>query len=805
MWDAASWWSSGADSPWVSGADAYFGGTAGTVSLVDQVNANNLFFGASGYLVSGNILTLSGGTVNVATGTATIGSAIAGSGNSGLTLTGAGRLVLNGPAAYTGPTAISSGTLLINNTDTTSSISVGLATVLGGMGSASSGDRHLCEHQGTLAPGYNGAGSLTLGGLNTGHVSDAVSIIIPTISDATSTPAIDVIGNLTCLGPTKVTFFLNGTLSGSGSIPLLYAGSGISSLNGAKFNAQNISGGGSVSLSVNPATGYLDLNYSGYNFLIWSGTGSGVWSTASQSPTNWLSSGGGTANFTNNQTVVFNDAATGTTTVSVSSNVSPASVTFNNNSLSYTLTGAGGIAGYTSLIMNGSGAVTIATSNSYTGGTTINAGRLKIANSAALGGPTTASTYGTFTINGGTIDNTSGGPLTLPNYPIALFPGATGNAGFVFPGSNPLNLGAGAVTLGNSAATVNLSGSTLTLGGPIGDNGLGYGFTQNGAGVLALGGSSTYSGQTTVNGGTLSLGNGASINGSSAVNLAAASTALVFNHTDSQIVAPTVGGSGGLVQTGGGMTTLANSNTYTGGTTITGGTLALGDPLALQNSTLNTSGIGILSFGSLSAATLGGLTGPGTVALGNTASAAVTLSVGNDNANTTFSGMLTGPGGLTKVGAGTLWLSGSNGFSGTTSVNSGALVVANAAALRNSIVNATANTNIVFSVSAASVGGLSGTGNLNLGTTVLTVGANNADSNFPGSLNGGNGLTKTGSGTLAMTGMNAYGGPTVINAGTVQLGDEIVGFGANTNGGAFTGTNGTGSSIRTGPLIRPLR
>ena len=135
--------------------------------------------------------------------------------------------------------------------------------------------------------------------------------------------------------------------------------------------------------------------------------------------------------------MVFSDTAAGTTTISLSGSVSPASVTFNNNSLSYTLTGAGGIAGYTSLTMNGSGAVTIATSNNYTGGTTINAGRLKIANSAALGGPTTASTYGTFTINGGTIDNTSGGPLTLPSYPIAW------NAGFVFPGSSPLNLGTG--------------------------------------------------------------------------------------------------------------------------------------------------------------------------------------------------------------------------------------------------------------------------------------------------------------------------------------------------------------------------
>ena len=791
IWNTASWFS-GSDGPWVSSDDAAFGGTAGTVSLNGAITAGNLFFNTSGYLVSGNTLTLTSGSVNVVSGaSATIGSAIAGSGNSGLTLTGPGVLVLNGPAAYTGATTLSSGgTLLINNTDTTSSISVGQSAVLGGAGSASLGTATFVNTKGTLDPGYGGAGSLTLGGLSFGSATDVVAVNVPTISDATSTPAVDVIGNLTYVAGTKVTFYVNGVLSGSGSIPLLYAGSGISSLssglsaNNVKFNAAGITGGGSVSLSVNAATGYLDLNYTGYTYLVWSGTGGGVWSTAHQSPTNWLVSSGGTANFADNQAVVFNDTAAGNTTVSVSGNVSPSSVTFNNNSLSYTLTGASGIAGYTSLIMNGSGAVTIATSNSYTGGTTINAGKLKIANSAALGGPTAMSTYGTFRINGGTIDNTSGGPLTLANYPIAW------NAGFVFPGSNPLNLGAGAVTLGNSAATVNLSGSTLTLGGPIGDNGMGHGFTQNGAGVLALGGSSTYSGKTVVNGGTLSLGNGASINGTSGVTLAA-NTVLVFNHSDSQTFVPTISGMGGLVQTGGGLVTLANSNTYTGNTAITGGTLALGNPLALENSTLDTSGSGTLSFGSLTAATLGGLTGPGTLALCNAASAAVTLSVGNGNANTTFSGSLTGSGGLTKIGAAALWLSGTNGFSGTTNVTGGTLGVANAAALQNSTVNVTANTNIVFSVSAPSVAGLSGAGNLNLGAAVLTVGANNASSNFPGSLSGGNGLTKAGSGTLVMTGMNTYGGPTVINAGTLQLSNELVGFGADTSGGTFTGTNGT--------------
>ena len=279
-WDIASWWSGG-DGPWQSGDDAAFGGTAGTVSLDNPITAGNLFFNTSGYLVSGNTLTLTGGSVNVVSGaSATIGSAIAGSGNSGLTLTGPGVLVLNGPAAYTGATTLSSGgTLLINSTDSTSSISVGQSAVLGGAGSASLGTATFVNTKGTLDPGYGGAGSLTLGGLSFGSATDVVAVNVPTISDATSTPAVDVIGNLTYVAGTKVTFYVNGVLSGSGSIPLLYAGSGISSLssglsaNNVKVNAQNITGGGSVSLSVNAATGYLDLNYTGYTYLVWSGTG----------------------------------------------------------------------------------------------------------------------------------------------------------------------------------------------------------------------------------------------------------------------------------------------------------------------------------------------------------------------------------------------------------------------------------------------------------------------------------------------------------------------------------------------------
>src|SRR5208282_1985394 len=116
-------------------------------------------------------------------------------------------------------------------------------------------------------------------------------------------------------------------------------------------------------------------------------------------------------------------------------------------------------------------------------------------------------------------------------------------------------------------------------------------------------------------------------------------------------------------------------NTYSGNTLVSGGTLALASPLALQNSTFDTSGSGVLSFGSLNAVTLGGLTGSGTLSLANTSSIAVALSVGNNNAGTTFAGALIGSGSLTKVGSGVLLLIGSNIFTGPTTINQGQLTV----------------------------------------------------------------------------------------------------------------------------------
>ena len=57
------WWNGASDGPWVSGSDAVFGGAAGVVALGSPITAHNLSFNSSGYTISGNTLTLTGGTM----------------------------------------------------------------------------------------------------------------------------------------------------------------------------------------------------------------------------------------------------------------------------------------------------------------------------------------------------------------------------------------------------------------------------------------------------------------------------------------------------------------------------------------------------------------------------------------------------------------------------------------------------------------------------------------------------------------------------------------------------------------------
>jgi fibronectin-binding autotransporter adhesin len=87
-----------------TGSDAFFEGTAGTVTVSAPNNPNSLNFTVTGYTLSSGTLTLNGATINTGSYNATISSVIAGS--VGLTKSGSGTLTLSGANTYTGTTAL---------------------------------------------------------------------------------------------------------------------------------------------------------------------------------------------------------------------------------------------------------------------------------------------------------------------------------------------------------------------------------------------------------------------------------------------------------------------------------------------------------------------------------------------------------------------------------------------------------------------------------------------------------------------------------------------------------------------------
>jgi autotransporter-associated beta strand protein len=278
------------------------------------------------------------------------------------------------------------------------------------------------------------------------------------------------------------------------------------------------------------------------------------------------------------------------------------------------------------------------------------------------GGFVVGGTDGTLTLTGG-VTNNSANAQTL-NVPVILGAPVTLDAV-----SADLTFGQ-TITNGGNLLTITDGGHGTTVSGAISGGG---GLTKSGVGTNTLLGVNTFSGNVIVTNGTLAVtGEGQLGNGFYSGAIADNGT-LAFNSTVAQILAGVVSGAGALNKSGSGALTLSAANTFSGPTTITSGALQLSNSLALQNSTLNFDG-GIVSFNGIMAATLGGLSGSQNLNLVNNTSAAVALTVGNNNSSGTYSGVLSGSGAsLTKTGAGTLTLTASNTFIGTTAVNGGTL------------------------------------------------------------------------------------------------------------------------------------
>ncbi len=244
--------------------------------------------------------------------------------------------------------------------------------------------------------------------------------------------------------------------------------------------------------------------------------------------------------------------------------------------------------------------------------------------------------------------------------------------------------------------------------------------------------------------------------------------------TISGVISNGSSGSQGLMLTGAGTLALGAANTFTGTTSVASGTLLLVSNSALQNSTLAAGGVSFAS--GTTAPLLGGLSGNGNFALATATGQAVALSVGNNNQATNYSGAMSGQGSLTKIGTGTLTVSGASTFTGNTFVSSGTLKIGSAAALQASPLDPSGGGTFSFGTQTAPLlGGLTNTGTVNLANASLqpvslTIGGANQNVIFSGAITGtGGSVTMNGAALQDLSGNNSYGGGTNVNGGTLQF------------------------------------
>ncbi|WP_374981791.1 Ig-like domain-containing protein [Pseudomonas solani] len=274
-------------------------------------------------------------------------------------------------------------------------------------------------------------------------------------------------------------------------------------------------------------------------------------------------------------------------------------------------------------------------------------------------------------------------------------------------------------------------------------------------------------------GGTLTLGGG---------------TTQTFTHGagDTATISSVIAGSGALTKAGAGNLTLSGSgNTFSGATTISAGTLTVsgGDALASNTSVSVAAGATLALAGNEA---LGNLSGAGSVTLGS-----FNLT-SNQTADTTFSGGISGTGGVTfnQTGAATYstTLSGTNTYTGNTVLaNYGWLKLNGDASMADTNAVRVNGNSVLTLLSDQTVGSLASNNanaSIQLGSYTLTAGGDNTSTSVSGAVSGTGSLVKQGSGTLTLSGSNTYGGTTTVSAGTLSIaGDGNLGSGAVTLAG----------------------
>ncbi|MFN6017546.1 MAG: autotransporter-associated beta strand repeat-containing protein [Verrucomicrobiota bacterium] len=359
---------------------------------------------------------------------------------------------------------------------------------------------------------------------------------------------------------------------------------------------------------------------------------------------------------------------------------------------------------------------------------------------------------GQLTISGNLYDEGAASGVTKVGAGEVVLSGSNTYTGATTVNGGRLQLGAGSSSLDYSSSSgyaIN-NGSTLALGGAmvqlnaIGGSARTITFDANGGNTLDTG-----SGVNVVDwvGNTYRTTGGARnfITGSSGLNVNSGATATLdvargTDPTSDLTVSSFFWNAGGIAQTGNGIATLSGSSTYTGQSFINAGTLvaennnalgaggflagtkttvADGATLALQGNISMNEHTHLYGNGVGGQGAIRNLSGNNSLTSNHALKSDVAL--GADAGQLTISGNLydeDGTFGMTKVGAGAVVLSGNNTYSGDTVVNAGELKV------NGSIANSevTVNSGAVLSGSGT-VGGISGAGSINPGNSpgILTA------------------------------------------------------------------------------------
>ncbi|MGC3990468.1 MAG: autotransporter-associated beta strand repeat-containing protein [Chthoniobacteraceae bacterium] len=410
-------------------------------------------------------------------------------GSTKLLKSGGGTLTISGNHSFSGRTTVWDGALYVSGDLQQSPVTVwggtwGGALAYGATGGRIGGAGRFSQpvwvrYRGAITPGA-GMGSVGTVTLGAGLTADDGSVLAFDLSDdpgglTRPSDRIAVTGNVSLSGKVAVVIKPVNTQLAAGTYTLLtYTGT----LTGSVSNLSVLlpdgvpytlaAGSGAITLTIPVTRAATSITWKG-------GNNGNAWDLASSQ--NWLRSGSSDS-FVANDTVTFDStgAANGTVTLTATMPVSGVVV---NAAADYTLSGTGAIGGTGGLTKSGTGKLTLATTNTYTGATVVNGGTLAVDN---LNDGGTASSIGAsdasasnFVLNGATLSLTGSQTNTNRN-----------------------------VTLGSGGATFDIptSAGSMQIGGVVSGSGA---LIKTSGGTLMLGSANTYTGGTTIKGGTILL------------------------------------------------------------------------------------------------------------------------------------------------------------------------------------------------------------------------------------------------------------------------------------------------------------